>query len=75
MEDAGKDWERFPVNTSVTFTCVLARSSCWKPSTSLLSSAALSWTNEEEENSRQTGSAATKTDMFLLFAVKMIEVN
>lgn len=27
------------------FTCVLARSSCWKPSTSLLSSAALSWTN------------------------------
>lgn len=27
-------------------TCVLARSSCWKPSTSLLSSAALSWTKE-----------------------------
>lgn len=27
-------------------TCVLARSSCWKPSTSLLSSAALSWTSE-----------------------------
>lgn len=39
-------------NTSVTFTCVLARSSCWNPSTSLLSSAALSWT--EEEGIKQT---------------------
>lgn len=29
-------------------TWVLASSSCWKPSTSLLSSAALSWTNEQQ---------------------------
>lgn len=34
----------------VEFTCVLARSSCWKPSTSLLSSTALSWTNEGQRS-------------------------
>lgn len=37
-------------NSSVLITCVLARSSCWKPSTSLLSSAALSWTSEGRTN-------------------------
>ena len=37
-------------NPPVSITCVLAKSNCWKPSTSLLSSAALSWTTGGRTN-------------------------